>query len=70
MLNIAEAGKALIAAVPSATIQDSVLSNDLYIFRIKFSDPGEENYDPFFSVNVNTGEVKDFSILTDLIDKQ
>ena len=38
---------------------------DLYLFRVQYSSLGEEDYDPFFSVNSNTGEVKDFSVLTD-----
>lgn len=38
---------------------------DLYLFRVQYSSLGEEDYDPFFSVNNNTGEVKDFSVLTD-----
>lgn len=38
---------------------------NLYLFRVQYSSLGEEDWDPFFSVNSNTGEVKDFSVLTD-----
>lgn len=40
--------------------------NDLYLFRvIDTSDPIEGMWDPFFSVDKETGEVRDFSIITD-----
>lgn len=40
--------------------------NELYLFRvIETSDPIEGGWDPFFSVDKETGEVRDFSIITD-----
>lgn len=64
-LNIAMAEKALLNRVSSITIQDSIRYRDVYLFRVQFASEGEENYDPFFSVDVNTGEVKDFSVIDD-----
>jgi hypothetical protein len=38
----------------------------VYLFRvIDTSDPLEGAWDPFFSVDKKTGEVRDFSIITD-----
>jgi len=38
----------------------------VYLFRvIDTSDPIEGSWDPFFSVDKKTGEVRDFSIITD-----
>ncbi len=65
MLSISLAEKALLKVVPSVKIQDYIRYRDVYLFRITFASEAEKNYDPFFSVNVNTGEVKDFSVITD-----
>lgn len=40
--------------------------NELYLFRVEHQMPFETDSDPFFSVDTNTGEVRDFSVLTDL----
>lgn len=37
----------------------------VFLVRVEHPFPDEANYDPFFSVNPNTGEVKEFSVITD-----
>ena len=39
---------------------------DFYLFRIEHASPLEKDYDPFFSVDIFTAEVRDFSVLTDM----
>jgi len=65
MFSVSLAEKALLKVVPYVTIQDHIVYRDLYLFRITFASEAEKNYDPFFSVDMNTGEVKDFSVITD-----
>lgn len=49
------------------TIKSCVLYKNLYIFCvINDDDPIEGDLDPFYSVNVSTGECRDFSIITDI----
>lgn len=50
---------------PELKIEDCFLYEKLWIVRVKQPSEDEEDYDPFLSVNVNTGEVKEFSVLTD-----
>lgn len=50
---------------PGSKAEVCVKYKDLYLVRIKHADPDEQNYDPFFSVDPNTGEVRDFSVITD-----
>lgn len=51
--------------IPNGKIDASIRYRDLYLFKV-FIDNGFENeMDPFYSVNINTGEFRDFSILTD-----
>lgn len=38
---------------------------NIYLFRVEFPSEEEKDYDPFLSVDVDTGEVRDFSVLTD-----
>lgn len=65
MLNIDDATRLAKVAYPAGRIQKHVEYRDLFVFQI-FSDlPGEEEMDPYFSVDRNTGEFKDFSIFTD-----
>lgn len=64
-LSVVSAEKKLLASVPSIKVQEFIRYRDVYLFRIEFEDEEEKNYDPFFSVDVNTGEVRDFSVITD-----
>lgn len=65
MLSEAQARTAISKAVPSASVEDVVRYRNAYLFRLKLPLPGEEDYDPFFSVDIQTGEVRDFSVITD-----
>lgn len=52
-------------ALPNGKIQKYIEYNGLFVFQIFTDDPGEEEYDPFYSVNKETGEFREFSIITD-----
>jgi hypothetical protein len=65
MLDITEATKIISKSIPNAKIQAVVEYGDLYLFQVFTDLPFEEELDPFFSVNKETGEFRDFSILTD-----
>lgn len=51
---------------PDASIKVWASYKDLYLFRVEHPSLEEKDFDPFFSVNDNTGEVRDFSVLTDI----
>jgi hypothetical protein len=65
MLDKNQAQTMLEYAVPDSPPQVWTKYNDLYLFRVEFPMSGEEIWDTFFSVDSNTGEVKDFSVLKD-----
>lgn len=50
---------------PNADIKPPVIYKDFYLFQVFTDDPEEGDQDPFFSVNQETGEVRDFSVITD-----
>jgi hypothetical protein len=51
--------------IPEGKIDAHIRYHDLYLFRVFMDNGLEKGMDPFYSVNVNTGEFRDFSILTD-----
>lgn len=52
--------------LPNRRIEPPIEYKDLYIFQAyDDSDPEEGFYDPFFSVNKTTGELREFSVITD-----
>lgn len=51
--------------IPNGKIDKSIIYHDLYIFKVFIDNGFEKDMDPFYSVNINTGEFRDFSILTD-----
>ena len=65
MLNGREATDIVVKAFPTGDIQAYVGYENLFIFQIFSKDPGEEEMDPFYSVNRETGEFRDFSVITD-----
>lgn len=65
MLNEIEAQTKLKVFVSEAIPKSWTQYKNLYLFRIELP-TGDIVYDPFFSVDMNTGEVRDFSILDDL----
>lgn len=65
MLSEIEAKKIVSDNLPEGLVQSFISYEDVYIFKVFFDDPLEGQWDPFFSVNKKTGELRDFSILTD-----
>lgn len=65
MLNIKEAIEVVHKNHPNGEIQAWVTYKNLYLFQVFNKRPGEEEMDPFFSVNKETGEFKEFSVWTD-----
>lgn len=51
--------------IPNGKIDASIRHRDLYLFKVFIDNGFEKEMDPFYSVNINTGEFRDFSILTD-----
>ncbi len=65
MLSPAEAIKIVNKNHPTGIVQAYVDYGNLYLFQVFNQRPGEEIMDPFFSVDKQTGEYREFSILTD-----
>lgn len=65
MLDVKAAQAVAEKTLPDGKIQAVVSYRDLFVFQIFMDDPYEGQWDPFYSVNKNTGEFRDFSILTD-----
>jgi hypothetical protein len=65
MLSSADATKIVRREFPEGKIQAWIVYKDLYLFKIFSKDPGEEELDPFYSVDKDTGEFRDFSIIAD-----
>lgn len=67
MLSKAAARAILLDSFPGSDVKLMAEYNGLYIFRaIRRHDTFEGDLDPFFSVNQSTGELRDFSVLTDI----
>lgn len=64
-VNLEKAIKIVKKNIPTGDIDAWVRYYDLYLFRVFIDNGFEKGMDPFYSVNVNTGEFRDFSILTD-----
>lgn len=64
MLNAVEAAKAVQIAV-DCKVEACVPYRGGFLARVNLNSAEEANYDPFFMVNANTGEVQEFSIMTD-----
>lgn len=65
MLSILQATEIVKEAMPTGKIQKVVSYNNLYLFQVFSDRPFEEEWDPFYSVDKNTGEFSDFSIIED-----
>lgn len=65
MLSVADAIRIVNEALPGGTIRKQVEYQNLYLFQVFRSMPLEEEWDPFFSVDKETGEFSDFSIIDD-----
>lgn len=65
MLNVKEAADIIRNRLVGGKIQAVIKYQNLFIFQVFSDRPGEEEMDPFFSVDLKTGELLEFSILTD-----
>lgn len=65
MLNINQAKIIVKKNIPEGKIQAVVMYKDLYVFQVFLDDELEGQMDPYYSVNIKTGEFRDFSIITD-----
>lgn len=65
MLTEAQAQALVEKALPGVPIKAWAQYGDLYLFRVQYPDLEEADFDPFFSVDTKTSEVKDFSVITD-----
>ena len=66
MLNVEDATNILNRNLPNRIVKAVISYNGLFVFRAEDdNDPLEGNQDPFFSVDQTTGELKEFSVLTD-----
>lgn len=65
MLNLDEATKIITENLPGGRISAVVEYKNLFLFQVFHSMPFEEELDPFFSVDRDTGEFDDFSIIVD-----
>lgn len=65
MLSELDAKSIVTLAFPDDRIEPPIVYRGLYVFQVFSDDPVEGDHDPFFSVNQRTGELRDFSILTD-----
>lgn len=64
MLSVDEAKREVEDAVDCA-VEACVPYKGGFLARVKLNSVEEANYDPFFMVNANTGEIQEFSVMTD-----
>ncbi len=65
MLSLNDAIKIVKKNIPRGKIQAAITYEDVYVFQMFMNDAFEGQMDPFYSVNIKTGEFRDFSIITD-----
>lgn len=65
MLSVKQAVNTVKKNLPDGNIDSMIVYNGLYVFKVFDNDELEGQMDPFYSVNIETGEFRDFSILTD-----
>lgn len=63
MLNIDDAKVLLEEALANGVIVKGIDYGTLFIFLVDTHDPFEGQFDPFYSVDKLTGEIRDFSII-------
>lgn len=66
MLNETQAQDKVKSFAPNVTLKTWASYKNLYLIKVEWPSKDEKNFDPFFSVDKNTGKVQDFSILPDL----
>jgi hypothetical protein len=65
MLDIDQAVEALQEFFPEGQIGLSIDYGPVFVVQVFNNFPGEEGMDPYFSVDKQTGQVRDFSLMTD-----
>jgi hypothetical protein len=65
MLSELEASGLIKSTFPNSRIEKPIFYRGLFVFQVFGDDPLEGDQDPFYSVDQKTGELRDFSILTD-----
>ena len=65
MLSVKQAVNIVKNNIPTGNIESMIIYNGLYVFKVFVDDELEGQMDPFYSVNMKTGEFRDFSIITD-----
>lgn len=65
MLNEKDAEREVEKKNPGAKAVDSFRYNNLILVRVEHPYEDEANWDPFYSVDPKTGNVNEFSVLTD-----
>lgn len=65
MLSPSEATQIILSQLPGSKVKRIVQCKNRYIAIVDTKAPGESLFDPFFSVDVNTGAFSGFSLLTD-----
>lgn len=65
MLSATQAANEVAKAIIGGEVKACVPYKGGYLARVEFPSAEEANWDPFFIVNANTGEVQEFSIMTD-----
>lgn len=65
MLSELEAVTIIRAEFSDSRIEKPIDYRGVYLFQVFVADPLESGQDPFFSVDKQTGELRDFSVLTD-----
>lgn len=65
MLDIDAAAVIILKNIPIGVIQSAIEYRDLYLFKVFTTRVGEEQMDPFYSVDKMTGAFSEFSIITD-----
>lgn len=65
MLSVKQAVNTVKNNIPTGNIESMIIYNGLYVFKVFTDDELEGRMDPFYSVNMETGEFRDFSIITD-----
>lgn len=65
MLSVTQASTQVSKAIPGCKVMACVPYKGGYLARVEMPSAEEKHFDPFFVVNANTGEVQEFSIMTD-----
>ena len=65
MLSAKESATIVRIKLPGSTVLKTVEYGGLYIHLVNTNRPGEELFDPFYSVDKETGDLEEYSIITD-----